>query len=43
VNESDQPTTFQFFVDQSNVFSFSKVEGTIKPKSSARIIVEFYP
>lgn len=43
VNNSDQPTTFQFFTDKSNIFAFSKTEGTVKPKSSARIIIEFYP
>ena len=43
INESDQPTTFQFFSDKSNVYSFSKLEGTVAPHSQARIIVEFYP
>lgn len=42
-NESDQPTTFQFFNDKNNIFSFSKCEGTIKPHSQARIIIEFFP
>jgi len=32
-NDSDQPTTFQFFSDKSNIFAFSKLEGTIKPHS----------
>jgi hypothetical protein len=43
MNQSDQPTTFQFFNDRSNVFSFSKTEGTIPPNSQCRIIIEFYP
>ena len=29
INESDQPTSFQFFTDKTNVFSFSKTEGTV--------------
>ena len=33
INDSDQPTTFQFFTDKSNIFSFSKTEGSIKPHS----------
>ena len=43
INESDQPTTFHFYSDRTNIFSFSKIEGTIKPKSQSRIIIEFYP
>jgi hypothetical protein len=43
INESDQPTTFQFFTDKTNVFSFSRTEGTVQPHSQARIIIEFYP
>ena len=43
INDSDQPTTFQFFNDKNNIFSFSKTEGLIKPNSQARIIIEFYP
>lgn len=42
-NNSDQPTSFQFFTDKSNIFSLSKTEGTIKPNSAARIIIEFSP
>jgi len=42
-NDSDQPTTFQFFSDQSNIFAFSKIEGTVNPHSQVRIIIEFYP
>lgn len=43
INESDQPTTFQFFTDKTNIFSFSRTEGTVQPHSQARIIIEFYP
>lgn len=43
VNDSDQPTTFQFYSDKTNIFAFSKTEGIIKPHSTARIIIEFYP
>lgn len=43
VNDSDQPTTFQFYSDKTNVFAFSKTEGTIKAHSQVRIIIEFYP
>jgi hypothetical protein len=43
INQSDQPTTFQFFNDRANVFSFSKTEGTIQARSQCRIIIEFYP
>lgn len=43
MNQSDQPTTFQIFNDRSNIFSFSKTEGTIQPHSQCRIIIEFYP
>lgn len=43
INDSDQATSFQFFNDRTNIFSFSKVEGTIQPHSQARIIIEFFP
>lgn len=43
VNESDMPTSFQFVTDNKNVFSFSKVEGTVNGKSSTRIIITFTP
>lgn len=43
VNDSDQPTTFQFFTDKTNVFAFNKTEGTIKANSQVRIIIEFFP
>ena len=42
-NDSDQPTTFQFYCDKTNIFAFSKTEGTIKPHSQTRIIIEFFP
>ena len=32
-NDSDLPTSFQFFTDDKNVFSFSKIEGTVNAKS----------
>lgn len=32
-NDSELPTTFQFFTDNKNVFSFSKIEGTVNAKS----------
>lgn len=34
VNCSDLPTTFQFYSDKSNLFSFSQTEGTVKANSS---------
>lgn len=43
VNDSDLPTSFQFVTDSKNVFSFSKVEGTVNAKSSTRIIITFTP
>lgn len=42
-NDSDLPTTFQFFTDDKNVFSFSKIEGVVNAKSQTRIIVTFTP
>jgi hypothetical protein len=43
INDSDQATSFQFYNDRTNVFSFSQVEGVIQPHSQARIIIEFFP
>jgi len=43
INDSDLPTTFQFFTDDKNVFSFSKIEGTVNAKSQTRIIITFTP
>ena len=43
VNMSDLPTSFQFFSDKSNLFSFSQTEGTVKANSSQRIIISFAP
>lgn len=43
VNDGDQPTTFQFYSDYSNVFAFSKMEGVVNPHSQVRIIIEFFP
>lgn len=43
VNDSDQPTSFQFYSDKTNIFAFSKTEGTINAHSQVRIIIEFYP
>ena len=42
-NDSSQPATFQFLNDRKNVFSFSKREGVIKPKSDFRIVITFVP
>lgn len=42
-NDSELPTTFQFFTDDKNVFSFSKIEGTVNAKSQTRIIITFTP
>ena len=33
VNDSDQPTSFQFYSDKTNIFAFSKTEGTINAHS----------
>jgi hypothetical protein len=43
INDSDQSTTFQIYSDKTNIFAFSKTEGTVKAKSQVRIIIEFYP
>ena len=43
INESDLPTTFQFINDDKNVYSFSKLEGTVNAKASTRIIITFTP
>jgi hypothetical protein len=43
VNYSDLPTTFQFITDKKNLFSFSKIEGTVAANSSTRIIITFTP
>jgi hypothetical protein len=43
INDSDLPTAFQFFTDDKNVFSFSKIEGTVNAKSQTRIIITFTP
>lgn len=42
-NDSDLATTFQFFTDDKNLFSFSKIEGVVNAKSQTRIIVTFTP
>jgi hypothetical protein len=43
VNNSDLPTSFQFFTDKSNMFSFSVTQGVVKPNASQRIIITFSP
>jgi len=43
VNNSDLPTSFQFFTDKNNLYSFSVTEGTVKAHSSQRIIITFSP
>lgn len=43
VNNSDLPTSFQFFTDKNNLFSFSVTEGVVKPQSSQRIIITYSP
>ena len=43
VNDSDSPAHYQFLCDKKNIFSFSKVEGVVPPKSSERIIILFRP
>ena len=43
VNDSDLPTSFQFFTDQSNLYSFSVTGGVVKPHASQRIIITFSP
>ncbi len=42
-NDSSQSATFQFANDKKNAFSFSKREGTIKPRSDFRIVITFTP
>ena len=43
VNDSDLPTSFQFFTDKSNLFSISMTEGIVKAHASQRIIITFSP
>ena len=43
VNNSDLPTSFQFFTDKSNLYSFSMTEGVVKAHASQRIIITFSP
>ena len=43
LNDSELPTSFQFITDNKNLYSFSKVEGIVNGKSSARIIITFTP
>lgn len=43
VNNSDLPTSFQFFTDKSNMYSFSMTEGIVKAHASQRIIITFSP
>lgn len=43
VNNSDLPTSFQFFTDKNNMFSFSVTEGVVKAHASQRIIITFSP
>ena len=43
VNDSDLPTSFQFFTDKSNLFSISMTEGVVKAHASQRIIITFSP
>lgn len=43
VNNSDLATSFQFLVDQKNLFSFSISEGVVPAKSSVRVIISFTP
>lgn len=33
INDSDLPTSFQFFTDDKNVYSFSLIEGMVKAHS----------
>lgn len=42
-NNSDIPTQFQVFNDKRNVFSFSPLAGTINPRTTSRLIVQFNP
>jgi hypothetical protein len=39
-NDSDLPTSFQFFTDDKNVFSFSKIEGG-KPDCFGSLSAEY--
>ena len=43
VNNSDLATSFQFLVDQKNIFSFSISEGVVPARSSVRVIITFIP
>ncbi|CAD8141208.1 unnamed protein product [Paramecium octaurelia] len=42
-NDSDLATSYQFYTDMNNIFSFNKIRGLIQGKSFDRIIVTFTP
>jgi hypothetical protein len=43
VNNSDLEASFQFLVDQKNLFSFSISEGVVPARSSVRVIITYTP
>lgn len=43
VNNSDLATSFQFFVGQKNLFTFSVTEGVVPARGSVRVIITFNP
>lgn len=42
-NDSELPTSFQFYSDQGNIFSLSRTRGVVPNKGLERIIVNFKP
>ncbi len=42
-NDNDIPTEFQFFHENSGVFSFDHIDGVIPAKGNMRIKVTFNP
>lgn len=42
-NDSELATSYQFYCDKGNIFSFSKTRGTVPVKGMERIIINFNP
>jgi hypothetical protein len=42
-NESDEPTTYQFFYHNSGCFNINSLEGVIGEKTNVRVVITFKP
>ena len=42
-NHSSMPCSYKFFVDKRHIFQFKQTEGTIAPRSNARLVIYFSP